>query len=59
MTTQAPTMFIPEDEEHVVNLCLMTNFDKQEVFDSESVLDYSNHKELEEAFDNLLNDTLI
>ena len=37
----------------------MADSDKDEVFDSESDLDFSNQKELEQAFDNLLNDSHI
>jgi len=37
----------------------MADFDTEEVFDFESVLDFSYHKELEQVFDNLLNDSYI
>lgn len=47
------------DQEHATNLCLMADFDTEEVFDFESVLDFSYHKELEQVFDNLLNDSYI
>lgn len=43
------------EDEHVANLCLITNLNKEDVFDSKSVLDFLNHKELEQAFNNLLN----
>ncbi|KAG4982402.1 hypothetical protein JHK87_027151 [Glycine soja] len=43
------------EDEHVANLCLITNSNKEDVFDSKSVLDFLNHKELEQAFNNLLN----
>lgn len=48
-----------KDEEHAVNICLIADSDKEEVFDSKSDLDFSNKKILEQAFDNLLNDSHI
>lgn len=39
-----------KDEEHATNLCLMADLAKYEVFDSESDMDISNQKVLEQIF---------
>lgn len=43
-----------KDEEQAANLCIMA-----ELYDFESVIDFSHQKELEQALDNLLNDSHI
>lgn len=48
-----------KDEKHVANLCLMADSHKDQVFDFGSVSDFSNHKKLEQVFDNLLNESHI
>lgn len=43
-----------KDEEYATNLCLIEGSKKDEVFDSESDLDFFNQKASEQAFDNFM-----
>ena len=47
------------EDEHVANLCLITNLNKEDVFDSKSVLDFHIIKSQNKAFDNPLSDSHI
>lgn len=42
-------------KEQVANICLMAYSENEHVSNSESTMVFSNYKELEQAFDNLLN----
>jgi len=48
-----------KDKEHAANLHLMADSNKVDISYSESVLDFSNHKVLEQSYDNLLNNSHI
>lgn len=57
MVYERKAMMVTWDDTHLLStVCLMVDSEKEKVFDSKTQ-EFSNYKELEQIFDNLLNDS--